>query len=117
MLIACIVVICLLVVFVAVTFFITFKKYSFELEGGNLKVQTIGSHLKIYFNNELIKDVFSPQLFNGEKVEFQIGEKEYNLFCKCNSVGNKLKVEILDGEKVVAENGVQLKEKNVEEKK
>lgn len=111
MLIAFLVVIALLIVFVVITFFITKKNYKFDLEGGTLRVQNIGSHLKIYFNEELIKDVFSPQLFSGEKVEFKIGEKELSITCKSNYLGNKLRVEIFDGETLLADNGVEIKEK------
>lgn len=109
MLIACISLVGVLILFVAITFFMTYKRYQFEVEGGKLRVQTMGSHLKIFFNDNLIKDVFSPQLFNGEQVSFNIGEKEFQINCKCNKFGNKLKVEILDGEKIIATNGVELK--------
>ena len=111
MLIACLVVIALLIVFVLVTFFITKKNFKFDMEGGVLRVQNIGSHLKIYFNENLIKDVFSPQLINGEKITFKINEKEFSLSCKSNVFGNKLKIEIFEGEKLLTSNGVELKEK------
>lgn len=111
MLIACLVAIALLIVFVLATFFITMKKYSFDFEGGVLTIKNVGSHLKIYFNEELIKDVFSPQLINGEKIVFNIGEKEYSLSAISNAFGNKLKIEIFEGEKVVLSNNVEIKEK------
>lgn len=108
MLIAFICVVVLLLVFVLITFLITNKTFVFDVEGGKLKVQNKGSHLKIYFNENLLKDVFSPQLFNGEKVEFKINNKDYNLVCKCNKLGNKFKVEVFSGEELVASNGVEL---------
>lgn len=111
MLIATIIVICVLIAFVLATFLMTYKNYKFDLEGGVLHVQSKGSHLKIYFNEVLLKDVFSPRLYEGETVEFKIAEKEFSLFCKCNFLGNKLQVDVLDGDKVVATNNVKIKEK------
>lgn len=112
MLIACLVVIGVLVAFVLATFFITLKNYKFSIEDGLLRVQNIGSHLRIYFNNSLIKDIFSPHLFDGEKVEFMIGEKQFSLNCQTNYWGNKLSVEIFEGDKVLATNGVEIKKKS-----
>ena len=109
MLIACVCLIGVLLIFVLVTFLMTHKNYNFAIQGGKLRVQTVGSHLKLYFNDNLIKDVFSPHLFNGEVVDFKIEEKELKVCCQCNAFGNKLKVEILDGKKVVASNGVEFK--------
>ena len=74
-----------------------------------LTVKNIGSHLKIYFNDTLIKDVFSPHLIEGEKVDFKIGEKDFKLDCKCNKLGNKFAVKIFEGEKEVAGNEVVIK--------
>ena len=98
-----------LIIFAVVTFFMTYKNIEFSLEGGVLKVKNIGSHLKLYFNGNLIKDVFMPQLFSGEIVEFKIGEKELKLDCKCNTFGNKFSVKIYDGEDMIASNGVEIK--------
>lgn len=111
MLIACIVLICVLVLFVSLTFVMTYKNYTFNLEGGVLRMQNMGSHLKIFFNDNLLKDVFSPRLFEGENIEFNIGEKEFKLFCKCNFFGNKFQVDVFEGEQTVASNGVKIKEK------
>lgn len=109
MLIACIIVICVLILFVAITFFMTYKVYKFQLEGGVLKVQNKGSHLKIYFNDNIIKDVFSPQLLKGEIIEFKLGEKELKLSAKSNNFGNKLSIKIFEGEKQLATNGIEIK--------
>lgn len=109
MLYACLAVIAVLIIFVGVTFFMTLKNFKFQLAGGELKVKNIGSHLKIFFNNVLIKDVFSPQLLNGEKVDFEIGEKQYKLSCKTNAFGNKMQIEVFEGETLVADNGVKTK--------
>ena len=112
MIIACIVLVSVLVIFVLSTFLMTYKNYKFEIEGGELRVNSSGSHLKIYFNNNLLQDVFSPQLFKGETVNISIKEKELQVFCKCNYLGNKLKVEVLEGDKIVATNGIEIKEKS-----
>ena len=74
MLYACLAFLALLIIFVLVTFLLTFKTYKFEFEGGQLRVVNVGSHLKIYFNKTLLNDVFSPQLIKGENVDFKIGE-------------------------------------------
>lgn len=107
-LIAFICVTCLLVVFVLTTFLMSYKNIKFDFEGGNLRVQTIGSHLKIYFNDNLIKDTFSPQLFKGEKVEIKINEKDFVVNCRCNSLGNKLSVKVFEGESVVLSNNIEI---------
>lgn len=117
MLIACIAVVCLLLIFIAVTFFMTYKTYTFDLEEGKLKVKNISSHLKIYFNDDLIKNVLSPQLYVGEKIDFKINDNEYILFCKCNRLGNKLRIEILKDDKTIYDNGVIIEKQEKEEKK
>ena len=107
-LIACICMIALLVLFVSVTFLMTYKNIKFDFEGGVLKVRTMGSHLRIYFNEKLVKDIFSPHLLKGEKVDFNIGEKSFSLHAKSNSLGNKLSVKVFEGENVVLDNNVEI---------
>lgn len=109
MLIALIVVAFVLVVFVGVGLLLTHRKFEFDIEGGKLLVKNSGSHLKIYFNEKLVKDVFAPQLYAGEKVEFLLQEKQFHLVCKCNYFATKMRVEIFEGEKLVADNGVKFK--------
>lgn len=57
MLIAVVVVIFLLLLFVLVTYILTSKTYSFDIEGGSLTIQNRGSHLRIFFQGKLIDDI------------------------------------------------------------
>ena len=116
MLIACIVLVCVLVAFVAITFFITRKNITLQIQEGLLRITNQGSHLKVYLNDNLIQDVFSPPILNGADIMINLGEKEYKLFCKCNTWGTKMKVDLLDGEKVIASNGVEIENKKINKK-
>ena len=49
---------------------------------------------------------------HGESYDVEINEKKYIVKCKCNSFGTKFRVEIYDGETLITDNGVVLKEKS-----
>ena len=112
MFIAVIAVVAALLIFVLLTFLLTRKSFKFQIEDGELKIQNSGSHLKVFFNNQIVKDVYSPQLFIGEKIQFKLNDKDLSLFTKCNQWGTKFQVQIFEGDKMIADNGVVIDQKN-----
>lgn len=111
MLIASIVLVCLIAVFILVTFIMTIKNYTFEIDGEKLQVKNRGSRLKIFVNDKMVASQVMPQLIHGESYEVNIKDKQYRVDCKCNGFGNKMRVEIhADGE-LIKDNGVVLPEK------
>lgn len=115
--IAFVIIIVLFIIFLGLSFFMTYKNFTFEIDGGILKVRSITSHLKIYYNDKVIKDIFSPSLIKGEEIKVQIKEKEYIIRCKSNSLGFKMQVEIEFEGNIIADNGVKLeKNKQIKEK-
>ncbi len=108
MLIASIVLVCLLAVFVLVTFLVTIKNYTFEMEEGKLQVKNIGSRLKVLIDDKVVVSQVMPQLIHGETYTVQMKDTSYTIKCKCNSFGNKMRVEIYKGEVLVKDNGVTL---------
>lgn len=111
MLIAVCVLICLLLLFVLVSFFMTHKIYEFEIDGHKLKVENIAAHLKLYIDNVQVADYFSPQLIKGEEYKLKIGEKDILLKCRSSSLGFKLRLEVWEDETMLDCNNVLLKEK------
>ena len=117
MLIAVVVVIFLLLLFVLVTYILTSKTYSFDIEGGSLTIQNRGSHLRIFFQGKLIDDILNPQLIRGERYVLSINDKDVVILLRSSSLGYKLRIEIEMGGKIIADNGVKLREKKKKVKK
>ena len=106
MLIASIVVIALFIIFIVTVYCITIKNYQFTIDEKIIKVKNQGSKLRIYVNEKLVKEKYMPQLIKGENFSIEINDKEYQIFCISNSFGNKLRVEVRQGDKIIADNGV-----------
>lgn len=106
MLIASIVVIALFIIFIVTVYCITIKNYQFTIDEKIIKVKNQGSKLRIYVNEKLEKEKYMPQLIKGENFSIEINDKEYQIFCISNSFGNKLRVEVRQGDKIIADNGV-----------
>lgn len=111
MLIASIVVIALFIIFIVTVYFITIKNYQFTIDEKIIKVKNQGSKLRIYVNEKLEKEKYMPQLIKGENFSIEINDKEYQIFCISNSFGNKLRVEVRQGDKIIADNGVIIENK------
>ena len=111
MLYAFIAIIALLLIFVFVSFFLTYKKYSFNVEGSTVLVENKGAHLKLYINGSLCEDNYMPQLIKGEEYKLLINGKDVFVKCKSSALGFRMRVEIVIDGKVVADNGVNIKEK------
>lgn len=108
MLIASIVLVCILVVFILVTYIMTLKNYTFVLEEGTLQVKNRGSKLKVYVDGVVVVSQVMPQLIHGESYLVDMKGRRYTVKCKCNSFGNKMRVEVFDGDKLIQDNGVEL---------
>lgn len=117
MLIASIVVIAIFLIFIITTYIITIKNYSFDIDGQKLKVHNQGSKLQISLNDKVVLKANMPQLIKGESYEVEINKKIYTIRCQCNSFGNKMRVEIFQGENLVTDNGVVIEKKIKEDKK
>lgn len=111
MLIASIVLVCLLVVFIIVTYILTIKNYTFEIGEEKLQIKNRGSRLKIFVNDKMIVSQVMPQLIHGERYEVEINGKMYIVDCKCNGFGNKMRIEIYADGQLIKDNGVVLPEK------
>ncbi len=111
MLIAVCVIVCLLLLFVLLSFFLTYKTYEFNIDDKKLKVQNIASHLKIFIDGALIADYFAPKLIQGESYKLKIGDRDVELKCKSSALGYRLSVQIYEGDVKIADNGVRLKTK------
>lgn len=109
MLIACICVIAVFIIFVAVTFFVTKKSYSFVFNGKMIKITNAGSQCKIFINNSLSYSYHMPQFLKGETFQIKVGEKELVLKCKTNSYGNKFSLQAYCEDKEVYNNNVVVK--------
>ncbi len=109
MLIAFIVIIGLFFVFLIASYFLSRKRYSLNVENSVVTVTTSGSKMRVFINDKPYKEYISPPLIHGVKYPITVNEKEYTLSCQSSGLGYKLKVEILDQDKVVATNGVKLK--------
>ncbi len=100
-----------LLIFLVVTYFVSSKNYSFEIENHKIRVQNRGAHLKIFIDDKLIDDHYMPQLIRGEEYKLQIDSKEVILKIRSSSFGYKMSVEIIIDDQVVADNGVKIKNK------
>lgn len=114
MLIACIVIIALFVVFILTTYLISMKTAKFEVEGKELKVHNQGSKLSIFYDNKLILKKNMPQLIQGESFDVPVNDKIYIVKCQSNGFGNKIRIELFDGNTLLSDNGVKLKPKKIE---
>lgn len=117
MLIAGIVIIAVFIVFITITYIMMIKNYKFVIDGKVLKVHNQGSRLTISVDDKVVAIQNMPQLMHGESYDVEINEKKYIVKCKCNSFGTKFRVEIYDGETLITDNGVVLKEKSPKVKK
>lgn len=106
MLIASIVLVCLLAIFILVTYLITIKSYTFEMEEGKLQLKNKGSRLKILVDDKVVVSQVMPQLIHGETYVVQMKDTTYTIKCKCNNFGNKMRVEVYKGEVLIKDNGV-----------
>ena len=98
-------------VFLLGAFLITYKNYSFEIEGKKVKVTNRASTLKIFIDDKLYQDYYLPQLISGENFKLNINDKEVNLYCKSDSFGVKLRIEVSVDGKFLSDNGVKIKKK------
>lgn len=113
MLIASIVIMSVFVVFIVVTYILTIKNYKFTIEGQELKIHNQGSNLKISVNDKVVSKATMPQLLKGEIYFVKINDNDYQVKCKSNGFGNKMRVEVLKDSQVIADNGVVLPEKKI----
>ena len=102
---------CALVIFVLVSYFVMKKTYRFQIENQTIVVKNAGSNLSIFSGEKLIRFSNSPDLLKGESVEFKLGEKVFTLKCKCNTFGNKIRMEIYQDKNLICDNGVLLTKK------
>lgn len=112
MLYAMIALVCVLVIFVIISFFLMKKTYDFKIEDKNIIVKNIGSNIKVYEDEKLLAQVSYPDLINGEKIDLKLNEKLYTIVCKSGRMGYKIRIEIFHESKLICDNGVILKEKN-----
>lgn len=116
MLYAIISIILVLLVFLVVTYFITCKNYSFEIENHKITVKNRGAHLKIFLDDKIVEDHYMPQLIKGEEYKLQIEDKELVIKIRSSSLGYKMRVEIIVDENIVADNGIILKNREKKSK-
>ena len=109
MLYALIAVVCLLVIFVIVSYFLMKKTYKFQIEDKTIIVKNEGSNLKVLDNDKLISFSHYPDLLKGENLDFKIGENSYTLKCRSNAFGYKIRMEIYHDDRLICDNGVVLK--------
>lgn len=109
MLYALIAVVCVLVIFVVVSYFLMKKTYKFQIEDKTIIVKNAGSNLKVLDNDKLISASCYPDLLKGDTLEFKIGENNYTLKCKSSALGYKIRMEIYKDDKMICDNGVVLK--------
>lgn len=117
MLYAVIGVIACLLIFVLVSFLISMKKYTFQVEGKQLRIENKTAHLKIFVDNILINDYYMPQLIRGERFKLEINEKEVEVVCRSSAFGYRMSVQIFVDGKKVDDNGVVLKDKKPKKQK
>lgn len=108
MLIASIVLVCLLALFIIITYVMTIKNYTFEMEEGKLQIKNRGSRLRILVDDKIIHSQVMPQLIQGEIYNVSMKGVEYVVKCRCNGFGNKMRVEIYKEDILVKDNGVTL---------
>ncbi len=117
MLYAVIAVIACLLIFVLVSFLMSIKKYNFNIDGKDIRIENKTAHLKIFVDNVLVNDYYMAQLIKGEEFKLDINGKEALICCRSSSFGYKLSIQIyIDGE-MVADNGVKLKKKKEKKEK
>lgn len=109
MLIAFIVLVAVLVIVVVTTYLITRKTFKFKIDDKDVLVKNAGAYLKVYVNKNIVESFYMPNLIKGENYKFKIDDKEYTLKCKCNSLGSKMSIQVLNDGVLVADNGVVLK--------
>ncbi len=116
MLYAVIAVIACLLIFVLVSFLFSIKKYSFSVEGRDIRIENKAAHLKIFVDNTLVNDYYMAQLISGEKFKLDFDGKEVLICCQSSSFGYKMSVQIFVDGNIVADNGVKIKTKSKKEK-
>ena len=117
MLYAMIAVIAALLLFMLISFLLTSKNYSFNIDNNEIRVQNRGAHLKIFVNGQLFEDYYMPQLIKGEEYKIVLNnDKEVVLKCKSSALGYKMRVELIVEGNTVADNGVKLKKEKAPEK-
>lgn len=115
MYIAVLVIILLLLSYILVTYILTTKNYSFDVLGNTISIQNRGAHLKIFLQGQIVEDVINPQLIKGEKYILSVDGKDVVLYCKSSNFGFKLRVDVEVDGKIIADNGVKLKEKKIQQ--
>lgn len=108
MLIALIVVLSIFAVFMVVSYFLMRKTFAAEIDGVNVLIKNSGGYLRVYQNKKLINSFYMPDLIHGTDYPICINDKTYNLKCKSNATGFKIKMQILQENKIVADNGVNI---------
>ena len=93
------------------------KKYTFQVEGKQLRIENKTAHLKIFVDNILINDYYMPQLIRGERFKLEINEKEVEVVCRSSAFGYRMSVQIFVDGKKVDDNGVVLKDKKPKKQK
>ena len=114
MLIAFIVILSFFIVFVAVTFFITRKNITIKAGDKIFRVVCVGSKISIYVNDTIVATDPMPQLIYGEQYDVKYGDEEFVVKCKSSTYGRVLRVEVYQGDKLLADNGKILKEKKTD---
>ena len=104
-------VICLFFLFLIVSYFLSSKNVELKVGNSTVKVETRASKMKILINNSLYKELVAPPLIHGVSYKITVDEQEYDLFCHSSGLGYKLRVEVRQGDKVIVDNGVNVKEK------
>lgn len=97
--------------FLVFSYFMSSKNVELKVGNSTVKVETRASKMKILINNSLYKEISAPPLIHGVSYKITVEEKEYDLYCHSSGLGYKLRVEIRQDDKVLADNGVIIKEK------
>lgn len=111
MFIACMVVVAVFIIFIASTYLVTRKSYSFEANGNIIKVSNAGSNLKVFVGEKLYSTFHMPQLIRGEVFKVEFDNKEVLIKCKTNSFGTKFSLKAFMDDKEIYNNGVVIKNK------
>lgn len=108
MIIALIVVLSLFVVFITASYFLLRKTFSTTIDGVNVMIKNSGGYLRVYENKKLVNSFYMPDLIHGTDYQVSINGKPYNLKCKSNTSGLKVKMQIFQDDKIITDNGVKL---------
>ena len=70
--------------------------------------------VKVFVNDTIVATDPMPQLIYGEQYDVKYGQEEFVVKCKSSTYGRVLRVEVYQGDKLLADNGKILKEKKTD---